>query len=85
MEYLVAGGIIAVIVGVTVAGTRRRAANRRRQAPVTAVRPAAPAPAPAPSPTPAVADRLTELAALRAAGSLTEEEFTQAKAKLLGD
>jgi hypothetical protein len=47
----------------------------------------APPPAPAPAPAPAGDDtvaRLKQLADLHAAGALTDDEFAQAKAKLLG-
>jgi hypothetical protein len=49
--------------------------------------PPPPAPPPAPAAAPAGGDtvaQLKELADLRAAGALTDEEFAQAKAKLLG-
>jgi Short C-terminal domain len=44
---------------------------------------AAPAAAPAPPGAPSVVDKLKELASLRDAGILSEEEFAAAKAKLL--
>lgn len=48
--------------------------------------PAAPAPAPAPAPAggPAMLDQLNQLADLHRQGTLTDEEFSAAKAKLLG-
>jgi membrane protease subunit (stomatin/prohibitin family) len=48
---------------------------------------AAPEPAPAPAPAAAAPDpvaQLTQLAALRDSGALTEEEFETQKAKILG-
>jgi membrane protease subunit (stomatin/prohibitin family) len=48
---------------------------------------AAPEPAPAPAPAAAAPDpvaQLTQLAALRDSGALTEEEFEAQKAKILG-
>jgi hypothetical protein len=44
---------------------------------------AAPAPAPAPA-APSMLDQLNQLAALHSQGALTDEEFSAAKAKLLG-
>jgi hypothetical protein len=49
--------------------------------------PAAPAPAPAPAPAAAGPDpveQLTQLAALKDSGALTEAEFEAEKAKILG-
>ena len=48
---------------------------------------AAPAPVPAPAPAPAGGDtteQLSQLAQLHTSGALSDEEFTAAKAKLLG-
>ena len=45
--------------------------------------PAAPAPAPAPASS-SMLDQLNQLATLHQQGALTDEEFTAAKAKLLG-
>lgn len=56
-------------------------------APAPAPAPATPVPAPAPAPAPAGDDligQLQQLAQLQAAGVLTPEEFSAAKAKLLG-
>jgi len=60
----------------------KRAANAAQDAPA----PAAPEPAPAPAPA-AAADpiaQLTQLAALKDSGALTQAEFDAEKAKLLG-
>ncbi len=47
--------------------------------------PPAPAPAaPAPAPSSSMLDQLNQLATLHQQGALTDEEFTAAKAKLLG-
>jgi hypothetical protein len=55
---------------------------------VAAQAPAAPAPAPpppaAPADGPSMLDQLKELAALKEAGMLSDDEFTAAKSKLLG-
>ena|ERR1022692_3588024 len=44
----------------------------------------APAPAPAPAAAPSLLDQLNQLDALHQQGALTDNEFTAAKAKLLG-
>jgi hypothetical protein len=46
--------------------------------------PAAPAPAPAAAAAPSLLDQLNQLSALHEQGALTDNEFTAAKAKLLG-
>ena len=46
--------------------------------------PPAPAPAPAPAAQPSMLDQLNQLTDLHTQGALSDEEFTAAKAKLLG-
>jgi hypothetical protein len=80
----------AVVAGTATAVSgrvRRRQENRwaQQEEPQTA----APAPAPAPAAAPAAGgssmiDQLKQLGELKSQGILTEEEFTQQKAKLLG-
>lgn len=55
-----------------------------QQAPPAPVAPPPAAPAPAASGTESMIDQLKELASLKEQGILTEEEFAQQKAKLLG-
>jgi hypothetical protein len=74
-----------MIVGAAVVGTvaGRHAAAQQPQTYETAP---APAPAPTPAPAPAGADintQIQQLAQMHNAGVLTDEEFAQAKAKLL--
>lgn len=63
----------------------RWAAQEQQQYAAAAAQPYTPPPAPAPAAEPAVdpIERLKELAGLRDAGVLTEEEFAAAKAKVL--
>ena len=57
----------------------------QQQAAQAAPAPAAPAAAPAPAPaSSSMLDQLNQLATLHQQGALTDEEFTAAKAKLLG-
>ncbi len=69
------------------AGTNRAMqAQGAQQAPAPAPAPP-PAAAPAPAPAPAADDtisRLTQLASLHSSGALTDEEFSAAKAQVLG-
>ena len=61
-------------------------ANKQAQAQAAQAPVRAPAPAPAPAPAAAAADpiaQLTQLAALKDSGALTEAEFEAEKAKLL--
>jgi hypothetical protein len=71
------------VVAGTAAAVGAHAANKRAAdaAPV-APEPAAPAPAPASAPDPVA--QLTQLAALKDSGALTEEEFETQKARILG-
>lgn len=81
----------AAVVG-TAQATRGRVARRQqrrwsqedqaRPAPQAYVAPPAPAPAPTPAPDPI--EQLERLAALKAQGILTAEEFAAQKAKILG-
>jgi len=69
------------VVAGTAAAVGAHAANR------SAAQQEAPAPAPAPAPAAAAPDpigQLTQLAALRDSGALTEAEFETQKARLLG-
>lgn len=80
--------VIAGTAQATAGAVAHRQQNRHAQQEV-AQPPAAPPPAPAPpAPAPPAADdllsQLQQLAQLQAAGVLTPEEFTAAKAKLLG-
>jgi Short C-terminal domain len=57
----------------------------QQQAPAPAApAPAAPAPAAAPAAGPSLLDQLNQLSALHEQGALSDNEFTAAKAKLLG-
>lgn len=67
-----------------VANAAGRAAHRNAQARAQSPAPAPQAAAPANSSADDVATQLERLAALKASGVLTEEEFAGAKAKLLG-
>jgi len=70
----------AAVVGSHVANKQAAAAAQQQAA-------AAPEPAPAPAPAAPAPDpiaQLTQLAALRDSGALTEEEFAAQKAKILG-
>ncbi len=72
----------AAVVGSHVANKQAAAAQEQAQA-------AEPAPQYAPAPAPAAAtpdpiEQLTQLAALKDSGALTEEEFEAQKAKILG-
>ncbi len=64
------------------AGTNR--AMQAQQAPAPAAQPPAPAPAPVAAPADDTIARLTQLASLHSSGALTDEEFTAAKAQVLG-
>jgi Short C-terminal domain len=69
----------AAVVGAHAAN--KQASNAQQAAPVEE----APAPAPAPAaPAPDPIAQLTQLAALKDSGALTEEEFEAQKAKILG-
>jgi membrane protease subunit (stomatin/prohibitin family) len=60
-------------------------ANKNAQAQAAQAPPAeAPAPAPAPAAAPDTVAQLTQLAALKDSGALTEAEFEAEKAKLIG-
>ncbi len=60
-------------------------ANKRAQAQAQQAAPEAPAPAPeAAAPAPDPIEQLTQLAALKDSGALTEAEFDAQKAKILG-
>jgi membrane protease subunit (stomatin/prohibitin family) len=70
----------AAVVGGHMANKQAAAAQEQAQAP-------APEYAPAPAPAPAAPDpiaQLTQLAALKDSGALTEAEFEAQKAKILG-
>ena len=72
----------AAVVGGHMANKQAAAAQQQAQA-----APPEPAPAPAPAPAAPAADpiaQLTQLAALRDSGALTEAEFEAEKAKILG-
>jgi putative oligomerization/nucleic acid binding protein len=56
----------------------------QQQAPPAAPAAAAPAPAAAPAAGPSLLDQLNQLSSLHEQGALTDNEFTAAKAKLLG-
>jgi hypothetical protein len=74
----------AAVVGSHVANKQAAAAQEQAQAPAPEYAPA-PAPAPAPAaPAPDPIAQLTQLAALRDSGALTEAEFEAQKAKILG-
>ena len=87
----------AAVVG-TAQATRGRVARRQQNRwaqqdqatapqPTYAAPPPQPAPAPTPAPQPAAADpieQLERLAALKAQGIVTDEEFAAQKAKILG-
>jgi Short C-terminal domain len=71
------------VVAGTAAAVGAHAANKRAaDAGQAAPEPAAPAPAPASAPDPVA--QLTQLAALKDSGALTEEEFETQKARILG-
>jgi hypothetical protein len=71
------------VVAGTAAAVGAHAANKRAaDAGQDAPEPAAPAPAPASAPDPVA--QLTQLAALKDSGALTEEEFETQKARILG-
>ncbi len=77
----------AAVGGVAYMGAKA-GTNRAMRGQAAQQAPAEPAPAPAPAPTAAPADdpiaRLTQLASLHSSGALTDEEFTAAKAQVLG-
>ena len=78
----------AAVGGVAYMGAKA-GTNRAMQAQGAQQAPAQPAPAPAPAPAAAPAGddtiaRLTQLASLHSSGALTDEEFTAAKAQVLG-
>ncbi len=80
----------AAVGGVAYMGAKA-GTNRAMQSQEAQQAPAQPAPAPAPPPAPAAApagddtiSRLTQLASLHSSGALTDEEFTAAKAQVLG-
>ena len=77
----------AAVGGVAYMGAKA-GTNRAMQRQAAQQAPAEPAPAPAPAPAAAPADdpiaRLTQLASLHSSGALTDEEFTAAKAQVLG-
>jgi hypothetical protein len=71
------------VVAGTAAAVGAHAANKRAADTAQAApEPAAPAPAPASAPDPVA--QLTQLAALKDSGALTEEEFETQKARILG-
>jgi hypothetical protein len=71
------------VVAGTAAAVGAHAANKRAaDAAQAEPEPAAPAPAPAAAPDPVA--QLTQLAALKDSGALTEEEFETQKARILG-
>jgi hypothetical protein len=63
---------------------QQMAEMQAQQAAAAAAPPPPPAPAPAAATAPDLMDELSKLADLKAAGVLTDEEFSAAKAKLLG-
>jgi len=71
----------AAVVGSHVANKQAAAAQAQQ---ADAAPEPAPPPAPAPAPAPDPVAQLTQLAALRDSGALTEEEFEAQKAKILG-
>ena len=78
----------AAVGGVAYMGAKA-GTNRAMQAQGAQQAPAQPAPPPAPAPQAAPASddtisRLTQLASLHSSGALTDEEFTAAKAQVLG-
>ena len=80
----------AVIAGTATAVSNRvsrRQANRWAESDQAQYAEAQPAPAPAPAPAeapPSATDQLTQLAQLHADGVLSDQEFSAAKAKILG-
>ncbi len=58
--------------------------EQQQAPPQQAHAPPEPAPAPAPAAGPSLLDQLNQLDALHQQGALTDNEFTAAKAKLLG-
>ena len=58
--------------------------EQQQAPPQQAYAPPEPAPAPAPAAGPSLLDQLNQLDALHQQGALTDNEFTAAKAKLLG-
>jgi negative regulator of sigma E activity len=80
---VVAGTATAVAGGVRNRQEQKQAAQQAEAAPA-APPPPAPAPAAAPSSEVDITGELTKLAEMRNNGILTDEEFAQAKAKLLG-
>jgi hypothetical protein len=70
------------VVAGTAAAVGAHAANKRADTAQAAPEPAAAAPAPASAPDPVA--QLTQLAALKDSGALTEEEFETQKARILG-
>ncbi|HZM53801.1 MAG TPA: SHOCT domain-containing protein [Acidimicrobiales bacterium] len=77
------------VVAGTAAAVGAHAANKQAAgAAQSAPEAPAPAPEPAPAPAPAAAvdpiEQLTQLAALKDSGALTQEEFDAQKAKILG-
>jgi negative regulator of sigma E activity len=80
---VVAGTATAVAGGVRNRQEQKQAAQQAEAAPA-APPPPAPAPAAAPSSEVDITGELTKRAEMRNNGILTDEEFAQAKAKLLG-
>jgi hypothetical protein len=62
----------------------QRIADLEQQQQQAAPPPPPPAPAPAPAAQPSMLDQLNQLTDLHTQGALSDEEFTAAKAKLLG-
>ena len=84
--------VMRLAAGAATAGVAYRAGQRRQQQDVyneqAQQAPPPPPPAPAPTPAPAAPEQglgeLDRLAQMHASGTLTDAEFTAAKAKLLG-
>ena len=75
------------VVAGTAAAVGAHSANKRAEQNAQYAAPEeapAPAPAPAPAAAPDPVAQLTQLAALKDSGALTEEEFEAQKAKILG-
>ena len=73
----------AAVVGGHMANKQAQAEAAQAPAPEPQYAPA-PAPAPAPAAAPDPVEQLTQLAALKDSGALTEAEFEAQKAKILG-
>ncbi|HXA33676.1 MAG TPA: SHOCT domain-containing protein [Acidimicrobiales bacterium] len=71
------------VVAGTAAAVGAHAANRRAET-VSQQAPPPAAPAPPPAPAPDLIGQLTQLAALKDSGALTEAEFETQKARILG-